>query len=127
MSQNEADIRRLIEDWAGAVRNRDMAGILRHHAPDLVMFDVPPPFMIEGIKDYEDSWALFYSSSPNPPVFEIDTLTVTAGQDVGFAVATMHCVVVGEGRLDFRLTTGLRKIDGQWTVVHEHHSIPAID
>jgi len=27
--------------------------------------------------------------------------------------------------LDFRLTIGLRKMDGQWTIVHEHHSIPA--
>ncbi|TAK61516.1 nuclear transport factor 2 family protein [Methylobacter sp.] len=27
--------------------------------------------------------------------------------------------------LAFRLTIGLRKIDGQWSVVHEHHSIPA--
>ena len=27
--------------------------------------------------------------------------------------------------LDFRLTVGLRKVGGRWTVVHEHHSIPA--
>jgi ketosteroid isomerase-like protein len=29
--------------------------------------------------------------------------------------------------LDFRLTVGLRKIDGQWTITHEHHSVPAED
>jgi len=28
-------------------------------------------------------------------------------------------------RLEFRLTVGLRKIDSQWIVMHEHHSIPA--
>ena len=27
--------------------------------------------------------------------------------------------------LDFRLTIGLRKIGNQWTITHEHHSIPA--
>jgi ketosteroid isomerase-like protein len=27
--------------------------------------------------------------------------------------------------LDFRLTIGLRKSDGQWVIVHEHHSVPA--
>jgi ketosteroid isomerase-like protein len=27
--------------------------------------------------------------------------------------------------LDFRLTIGLRKINGQWIVSHEHHSVPA--
>jgi ketosteroid isomerase-like protein len=27
--------------------------------------------------------------------------------------------------LEFRLTIGLRKIDGRWRVMHEHHSLPA--
>jgi hypothetical protein len=27
--------------------------------------------------------------------------------------------------LDFRLTMGLKKIAGEWVVVHEHHSVPA--
>jgi ketosteroid isomerase-like protein len=25
--------------------------------------------------------------------------------------------------LDFRLTVALRKIDGSWTITHEHHSV----
>ncbi len=27
--------------------------------------------------------------------------------------------------LDFRLTIGLKKINNQWTIIHEHHSIPS--
>jgi len=27
--------------------------------------------------------------------------------------------------LEFRLTMGLRKVDGRWIIEHEHHSIPA--
>jgi hypothetical protein len=27
--------------------------------------------------------------------------------------------------VEFRVTIGLRTIGGQWTVTHEHHSIPA--
>ncbi len=125
MNPNEVAVRQLIEDWADAVRRKDMAGILRHHATDLVMFDVPPPFMISGIEDYRDSWPQFFAASPEPMVFEIKTLSVTAGEEVAFAVASMRCVSLAEGGLDFRLTTGLRKIEGQWTIVHEHHSIPA--
>ncbi len=41
---NEIQIRTLIETWAKAVRERDINGILAHHARDIVMFDVPPPF-----------------------------------------------------------------------------------
>ena len=40
----DAAVRRVIEDWAEAVKRRDLDGVLRHHAPDVVMFDVPPPF-----------------------------------------------------------------------------------
>jgi ketosteroid isomerase-like protein len=92
------------------------------------MFDVPPPFQLKGLDAYEKSWALFYSTSPNPPAFDIVELNVTAGRDVAFAAAAMRCVVIEHGRssdLDFRLTIGLRKINGQWTILHEHHSIPA--
>src|SRR5258708_5133052 len=45
--------------------------------------------------------------------------------------ALMCCAFAGpDGKnveLDFRLTIGLRKIDGQRTILHEHHSIPAAD
>jgi hypothetical protein len=27
----------------------------------------------------------------------------------------------------FRLTVGLRKVDGNWCIQHEHHSVPAAD
>ena len=48
---------------------------------------------------------------------------------VAFAFAHMQCVEpterVQRTRLDFRLTVGLRKIAGRWTIMHEHHSVPA--
>ncbi len=57
-------------------------------------------------------------------------MKVTAGEDVAFVTALMRCVPTeanGERiELDFRLTTGLQKIAGHWTVMHEHHSISAI-
>ena len=31
------------------------------------------------------------------------------------------------GPLDFRLTTGLCKVNGAWTIVHEHHSVPTVE
>ena len=123
-----AHIRRMIEDWAAAVRNKDMEAILRHHDADFVMFDLPPPLVSSGIAAYEATWGPFFAASPEPPVFDIRELDVAAGSDVGFAVALMRCVVVENGQasdLDFRLTIGFRKIGGQWRFVHEHHSIPA--
>ena len=117
-SPDEAAIRAQIEAWAAAVRRRDMAGILRNHAPDMIMFDVPPPLQLRGIDAYEESWPQFYDASPKPIKFDIVDLQITAGTDVAFAVALMRCAVTEGGNvdLDFRLTVGLRKVDGQWLV-----------
>ncbi|HEV8591221.1 MAG TPA: nuclear transport factor 2 family protein, partial [Pyrinomonadaceae bacterium] len=118
-----------IERWAEAVRAKDYDKILKDHAPDILMFDVPPPIQSKGTEEYKKTWDLFFSASPTPPIFDIKKLDITAGIDVAFATALMQCVVVEKSGdkydLDFRLTVGLRKIDGRWTIVHEHHSIPA--
>jgi len=128
-SQDEAAIRDVVESWAAAVRRRDFEGILQNHSSDIVMFDVPPPFQSKGIEAYKKTWDLFFSCSGDPIVFDITTMTITAGSDVAFVVATMHCTEPGADgerqRLDFRLTIGLCKIGGRWTITHEHHSVPA--
>jgi ketosteroid isomerase-like protein len=58
-------------------------------------------------------------------------LEITAGNDVAFATAVGHCINTernGEKtNLTFRLTMGFRKQDGRWRIVHEHHSLPAVD
>jgi hypothetical protein len=41
---DELAIQRLIGDWVAAVRCRDYDGVLRHHALDIIMFEVPEPF-----------------------------------------------------------------------------------
>jgi uncharacterized protein (TIGR02246 family) len=129
-SGDEPAVRGLIEHWADAVRRKDLPEILRNHSPDMVMFDVPPPFRSLGLDEYRKTWELFFACAPEPVVFDIIEMRVTAGRDVAFVVAVMRCSG-GESRgqdvqlLEFRLTVGLRKTDGQWVVTHEHHSIPA--
>ena len=95
------------------------------------MFDVPPPFQSRGIEAYRKTWDMFFSWTREPVPFDVTDISVTAGNDVAFVVAAMACAEPGsDGKpkpLDFRLTVGLRKIGGQWTIVHEHHSVPAVD
>ena len=127
-STDELAIRSLLEHWASAVRAKDYPAILAHHAPALQMFDVPPPIESRGLEEYRRTWDLFFSTSEHPVVFDFDDLEITAGSDVAFAAARMHCEPTENGRrgrLDFRLTVGLRKSAGQWLITHEHHSIPA--
>ena len=93
------------------------------------MFDVPPPFESRGLDAYRATWDVFFRWSCWSIVFDIKRLEIHAGAEVAFAVVLMRCSgTETDGRaidLDFRLTVGLEKIGGRWTVVHEHHSIPA--
>ena len=126
---DEAAIRTLVENWAGAVRARDLDGILANHSADMLMFDVPPPLESKGIEAYRKTWDLFFSWSDDPVVFEFNSMDITAGDDVAFVTALMRCSGTEKNgekiALEFRLTIGLRKVGGQWTITHEHHSIPA--
>jgi uncharacterized protein (TIGR02246 family) len=129
MSNDEIEIRALIERWAKAVHRADMDGVLRDHADDIVMFDVPPPSEVRGKEAYRETWPPFFKWQKQGGLFEIVSLEVTAGHDVAFAHALLRCGTEEELKKDpdtrLRLTIGLRKQDGRWTVAHEHHSFPA--
>ena len=133
MCADEVRIRALLEDWAAAVRRHDLPAILAHHDPDLVMFDLPPPLQCKGIAAYEQTWDLLFRYHQPGTGFDFRELAITAGADVAFAVAILWCGPGAsispkdkEGFL-FRLTVGLRKVDGDWRIVHEHHSVPDAD
>jgi ketosteroid isomerase-like protein len=124
----EAEIRKLLEAWAAAVRRHDMPAILAFHDPNIVMFDLPPPLQARGLDDYQKTWDLFFQYHKVSQAFDIEELSVVSGDDVGFAFGLMRC---GSGQdpagFLFRVTIGLRKSQREWRVVHEHHSLPAVD
>jgi uncharacterized protein (TIGR02246 family) len=126
---NEADIHALIERWAKAVREENRTAILADHDPDMLMFDVPPPFLSRGLDAYMATWETFFSSQERPVAFDFHDVQITCGDEVAFATAIGKCVNIDPtGKrepLEFRLTMGLRKIDSRWRVMHEHHSLPA--
>jgi ketosteroid isomerase-like protein len=124
---DEEQIRELILRWAGAVHDGDLPTVLADHAPDIVMFDVPPPERgVRGIDAYRDSWPGFFRWQASGAVFEIESLDVTAGADVAFAFGLLRCGTAADLERDpdhrLRLTVGLRKTGGRWVVTHEHHS-----
>lgn len=84
-TNNESQIRQLIEDWALAVRNRDIQKIMAHHSSDMIMFDVPEPFQSTGLDEYRKTWDLFFAFTKQG-VFDIRSLNIVAGEDVHFAM-----------------------------------------
>lgn len=121
------EIRTLITTWATAVHAGDMATVLADHSDDIVMFDVPPPEQgIRGLDAYRASWPPFFDYQSGGAVFDIVDLDITAGNDVAYAHALLRCGTpeefVEKPHRRLRLTIGLRRDNGRWTVAHEHHS-----
>jgi uncharacterized protein (TIGR02246 family) len=129
LSKDEQDIRALIDRWTKAVREEDRAGIRADHDSEMLMFDVPPPFLSRGLDAYMETWEEFLSGNEKPVAFDMREVKITAGKDVAFATAIGQCLNKGPNgkreELEFRLTMCLRKIDGRWRVMHEHHSLPS--
>ena len=132
MTDDEKAIRSLIERWATAVHACDLDWVLADHADDIVMFDVPPPDQGGAASMRTGStWPPFFEWQAKGASFEIESLEVTAGNDVACRIQLAPCGTPDELTADpdlrLRLTIGLRKHDGRWLVTHEHHSFPAKD
>jgi uncharacterized protein (TIGR02246 family) len=129
MLDDEQQIRTMIERWAAAVHAGDLEGVLADHSDDVVMFDVPPPYEgVRGIDAYRETWPPFFEWQARGAAFEIESLDVTAGDEVAYAYALLVCgmpqELADQPELRLRLTLGLRKQGSRWVVVHEHHSYP---
>ncbi|HEX7133154.1 MAG TPA: SgcJ/EcaC family oxidoreductase [Iamia sp.] len=128
----ETEIRTLLERWVAAVHAGDLDTVLADHAPDIVMFDVPPPDDgVRGIDAYRETWPPFFAWQAEGALFELVSLEVTAGVDVAFAHALLRCgrpdELAATPDLRLRLTVGLVARAGRWIVTHEHHSFPLRD
>lgn len=129
MSDDETEIRGLIERWADAVHRGEIETVLADHAAAIVMFDVPPPDDgVRGIDAYRETWPPFFEWQARGASFEIVALDVTAGEDVAFAHALLRCgtpeQLAERPEMRLRLSLGLRKQNDRWVVSHEHHSFP---
>ncbi|MGH2385348.1 MAG: nuclear transport factor 2 family protein, partial [Candidatus Limnocylindria bacterium] len=87
-----------------------------------------PKKVLEGLSPFGCEHAVSLLER-NGASFEIVELNITAGEDVAFAWALLQCGTPEELKADpenrLRLTIGLRKQNGRWTVAHEHHSFPS--
>ena len=119
-TSNENHVRKLVENWAAAVRARDLEGAVAHHTDDIVMFDVPLPLQSKGMQEYKKTWELFFDHSPGGPgSFDVTELRITAGESVAYC----HAIVkIFDSQV--RVTIGLRKEKHEWLIAHEHHSYP---
>ena len=127
-SGEEGDLRRFVEGWAAAIRAKDVEGVLSHYARDAVTFDLAPPLEYAGTEALSKNLRDWFPTFRGPVGYEIRGLAIAAGADVAFCRSLNR---ISGSRTDgaetdvwIRMTLCCRKIDGAWTIAHEHASVP---
>ncbi|MEJ2853416.1 MULTISPECIES: YybH family protein [unclassified Saccharothrix] len=127
-NSGEAGIRERIGAIAQGIRDKDLEGLARLYAPDVVSFDIDPPLQHVGVEAKLENWARVFTFFAEP-TYEVRDLTVVVGGEVAYA----HFF----GRLSGTLasgatTTGMwvrgtlcfREVEGTWLIAHDQVSVP---
>jgi ketosteroid isomerase-like protein len=123
------EIRDVIEARAALLETGDVKAMLAHSAPQVIEFSLAPP--LSSVIDSSDptpteQWIATFEA---PPSRSVTQLEITSDGDVAFATSIDSLTAIPRGATDpftlwFRVTLGLRRIDGKWLVTHEHESVP---
>ncbi|SPM26682.1 Ketosteroid isomerase homolog, partial [Mycobacterium terramassiliense] len=126
---NEAEIRRLIDELASALRAHDLDAAMSAYATDVVSFDIEPPLRHVGAEAKRKNWERVFAAYECPLGYEVCRLAITVGDDVAFA----HSLNRLSGTLKngarsggfwVRATMCFRKLDGRWVIAHDQVSVP---
>jgi ketosteroid isomerase-like protein len=127
-AHDEADIRQRIDRLVEAVRAMDYEGVKFIYAPDLVSFDIVPPLQHLGAPKKWKNWADVFAAYERPLGYEIRDLTIAVSDDVAFgrSLNRISGALKSGNRADYwvRWTTGWRKVDDTWLIVHDQVSVP---
>jgi ketosteroid isomerase-like protein len=82
---DEAQIRELIDNWAKALRAKDINELMSHYTPDILVFDLAPPLQYKGTDAYRKNFEEWFPSFQGPVGYEIRDLRITTGDDVAFS------------------------------------------
>ncbi len=127
-SDDEAQIRTIIDERIKAVHDKDINALLSNHTPDILSFDVLDPLQYIGadtVRERAEKWFSSYQSSIG---YEVRDLSITTGETVAFChyLYRVNGTLTEGGKVEMwvRATVCLSKVDDKWTIVHEHQSVP---
>ena len=127
-TQDEAQIRQLIAEVSSAICAKDVDRIMSYYDPEVVFFDVKPPFQTNGADALRRTWQECLPYFPDSFSIESRDLRVIVGGDLAIAhwlnrftgMETNHPAM----QTWLRFTTVCQRKQGKWQVVHEHGSVP---
>lgn len=125
----EALIRQLVDEAVKAIRARNIDGLMRLYAPDIVSFDLGPPLRYAGSEAKRRAWQEVFAAFTGPIAYEVRDLDVATDRDVAFVHSANHVNgTLANGHVTdlwLRWTACFRRLDGVWLIAHDHVSVPA--
>lgn len=128
MTIGEAQVRQRVDALVERIEAKDLDGLGRLYASDVVSFDVEPPLQHLGRDAKLRNWTSVFTFFRDVR-YEL--------RDLAFAVDENIAFVHGFGRLSGTLATGaqaggmwvrvtlcFRRVDGDWLIAHDQVSVP---
>ncbi len=81
----EALVRQRVEDWAKAVRAKDIDGVMSLYETKNVSFDLDPPLRYAGADNKRRTWQEFFAARTGPIAYQVREFNVTAHGELAFA------------------------------------------
>lgn len=129
-TSDKAEVRKVINEFYAALCKKDVNSMMSHYAPDVIVYDVKPPFQTKGAVAWRHTWEACMPYFPEPDCFEIEIkdITITAGSDLAFANYLFRLITANKqhdaAQTWIRATICFKKQQGKWKVLHEHGSVP---
>lgn len=124
----EAQVRQRVDALVERIEAKDLDGLGRLYASDVVSFDVEPPLQHLGRDAKLRNWTSVFTFFRDVR-YELRDLAFTVDENLAF--------VHGFGRLSGTLATGaqaggmwvrvtlcFRRVDGDWLITHDQVSVP---
>lgn len=126
---DQAAIRQLVADRTTAMRTGDAETICRPYTPDAVVFSLAPPLVQppDGTRDVARMTAWFQEKGGSV-WSEVRDLQVIVDGDLALCTSLESMGAPPDSpqpfTLWYRSTLALRRLHGQWRIIHEHASTP---
>ena len=127
-ADTNGELRELIDEWAIAVRAKDIESVMSQYLSDVVAFDVVDPLEYKGTDMLRQRLTDWFSSFEGPFGFEITNLEVEAGDYLAFCHSLNRAIGIKtdgvQVNMCWRATLCCRKVEGRWRITHSHTSVP---
>lgn len=127
-TDEKAAVKKVIDGFMAALCRKDVKTMMSYYASDVIVYDVKPPFQTKGAVAWKHVWEACIGYFPAEFTVLVRDLSIHVSNDIAFS----HYLFRLNGKEKdhaamqtwIRTTTGFKKIQGKWKIVHEHGSLP---